>query len=849
MAKEKQQTQAPNFEANAEDFIPYACHFDDHTVLTKNGELMQVIKITGFSFESVHADDDSNLTVRDAIRQAITDNISMNGFALWFHTIRRKYDLTQLGEQEDFYPNALNNSWNEENNWKNKYINEVYVTIIHEGQALNFTDPKAFVRSIYFPAEFRFRQRFLQDASEHLHIIVKNILDTLSNYGARRLKVVKKPDGIYYSQILRFLGKIINLHETDIPLTPVDTSQILPSHKTIFGHNTIKVMGHSGQHFGGILTIKEYQNVALHAVDLFLQQEHEYIITETFDYVNQKSALEKFNTQKDLYRLSEDKRLYEISGLKEIVESDTGGKTDFGEHQIVIMLLADTAEELEIAITDAVIAFNDLGIVVIREDVFLEDCYWSQLPANFDFCKRMSSIATRHIAGYASLYNYPAGRIGDNHWGDAVTVFFTSFYTPYFFNFHYENNGHTFIIGPFNSGKTVLLNFLVSEATKFKPRVFYFDRHHNSEVFISALGGEYTNITRINEGAKIQFNPLQIEETERNLIFLTKWFSYIFSPDHTKLSQKQKKKVTQAVEYSFSLPPEERTLSKIIPKFWSQKDDGDELGTVDDEKMSASESSSQNLGSLLMQDDAPDEAEEDLLFNRSTETFDDVRTAWEKISACYGDGESAHIFDNPKDTFDPHSNNYFGFDLTQMVDDKYLLTAVVHYLTHRINTTLDGSPSIIVLDEAWDLLDNPAFNDRIAEWLDELTAKNSIAIFATESVNGAEKSPMTHILAEKIKTKIFLPNNDANAQGYEEVFGLSHKEFEMLTSMDSYHREFLLIHDIDAVVARLNLKNLPFHLSVLSASVDELNIFNSTIEYYGSDPEKWLPEYEKKLLT
>ena len=108
---------------------------------------------------------------------------------------------------------------------------------------------------------------------------------------------------------------------------------------------------------------------------------------------------------------------------------------------------------------------------------------------------------------------------------------------------------------------------------------------------------------------------------------------------------------------------------------------------------------------------------------------------------------------------------------------------------------------------------------------------------------------MTHILAEKIKTKIFLPNNGANEQGYEEVFGLSHKEFEMLTSMDPYHREFLLIHDIDAVVARFNLKNLPFHLSVLSANVDELNLFNSTVEYYGSDPEKWLPEFEKKLLT
>ena len=31
----------------AEQCIPYACHYDDYNLLTKNGELMQVIKIEG----------------------------------------------------------------------------------------------------------------------------------------------------------------------------------------------------------------------------------------------------------------------------------------------------------------------------------------------------------------------------------------------------------------------------------------------------------------------------------------------------------------------------------------------------------------------------------------------------------------------------------------------------------------------------------------------------------------------------------------------------------------------------------------------------------------------------------
>lgn len=846
--KDKNQNTSVNFEADAPDFIPYACHFDDHTLLTKNGELMQTIKVTGFSFESVHAEDDTPLSVRDAIRDAIVNTIELDGFALWFHTIRRQHDLSHVGEFNNFYANQLNDDWNAENRWDKKFINEVYVTIIHEGQALNFTDIKAFFRSIYFPAEFRHRMNYLEGANEHLHIISKQILDLLGSYGARRLKIVRNPDGLYYSQLLRFLGKIVNLDETNIPVTPIDISETLASHKTFFGNNTIKVIGHTGQHYGAILTIKEYHNIALKAVDQFLQQNHEFIVTEIFDFVNQDEALEKFKSQEDFYRISEEKKLPKISGLTDILDSDTGRKTDFGEHQISILMLGNSLEEMESATSDAVKAFNNLGIVVIREDIMMEDCYWAQLPGNFEFCKRMSPIATRHIAGYCSLYNFPAGRISNNHWGEAVTVFSTAHNTPYFFNFHYEENGHSFIIGPYNSGKTVLLNFLIAQSMKFSPRLFYLDRNQNSAVFIGALGGKYTQLTRLDEGADIRFNPLKIEHTEKHYNFLILFFTFLITPDHTKLSKKQKIKITKAVDYTFSLPMEERRLSNIIPQFWSAEDDGNELGTIDDEKIQQNEGGARDLGSLLNDDEQSADESADI-FQDSTEKFDDIRTVWEKMSACFGDGDYAHLFDNPEDTFDPHEHTMFGFDLTQIVQDNFMLASVTHYLMFRINTTLDGTPTLLVMDEAWDLLKSSALSHNIEHWLAELRMKNAIAIFATESVDGAEKSPITPILAERIKTKIFLPNGDANEQGYEHVFGLSHEEFELLLSMDPYYREFLLIHDIDAVIGRLNLKNLPFHLSVLSATIDELNAFYDVVEYYGNTPENWLPHYEEKLAS
>ena len=54
-----------------EDFIPYAIHYDKNTILTKNGELMQIIRVSGFSNTSVYAE---LIPLREAVRDAIRDN-------------------------------------------------------------------------------------------------------------------------------------------------------------------------------------------------------------------------------------------------------------------------------------------------------------------------------------------------------------------------------------------------------------------------------------------------------------------------------------------------------------------------------------------------------------------------------------------------------------------------------------------------------------------------------------------------------------------------------------------------------------------------------------------------------
>ncbi|MFT6077771.1 MAG: type IV secretion system protein VirB4, partial [Rickettsiales bacterium] len=89
-----------------EDFIPFVCHYDKNTILTKNGELLQVIKITGFNHESINS---QLASLRETVREAIVHNVKTSDFAIWLHTIRRKKDIAPKGDFDDYFSNKLNN--------------------------------------------------------------------------------------------------------------------------------------------------------------------------------------------------------------------------------------------------------------------------------------------------------------------------------------------------------------------------------------------------------------------------------------------------------------------------------------------------------------------------------------------------------------------------------------------------------------------------------------------------------------------------------------------------------------------------------------------------------------------
>jgi type IV secretion system protein VirB4 len=206
----------------------------------------------------------------------------------------------------------------------------------------------------------------------------------------------------------------------------------------------------------------------------------------------------------------------------------------------------------------------------------------------------------------------------------------------------------------------------------------------------------------------------------------------------------------------------------------------------------------------------------------------------------HGKGARASLFDNEEDHIDLTQARIFGFEMASLLKEPTSLAPVLLYIFHRINISLDGSQTIIVLDEAWALIDNPVFAPKIKDWLKVLRKLNTFVIFATQSVEDALKSRISDTLIQQTATQIFLPNLKAT-EAYRSAFMLSQREYALIKTTDPSSRYFLIKQGVKAVIAKVNLSGMNDIINVLSGRVETIALLEQIIQEHGNYPEKWLP--------
>lgn len=781
MTRSKKKHHSPSEGAQAQqdyrDFIPYYSHFSPHTLLTKNGELLQIIKISanknGLNYES---GDEENATVRDVIRRALLSVAQSDRYAFTIHTLRKRTPIHMTVKAKQPFARDVQDRMQKRNRFKFSYYNEIYITILHDGQQVKLLDQSS-MQHVIFPARNRkWRGYYLDAAYNDLNETVNMVLAMIApHYHAQRLGLSERIDSsiseqpVFFSEPMEFLGYLLNLNQQAFPAPQADLSSVLLNHKITFGYNAIESKLDKKRQFAALLSLKQYREMPARAVDQILQLPLELILTESMHFISNDEAMESYVEQKELFEYSGDSYAQEVSEILDMTESCQGLTTDFIKHQVSVAVVVDEYKRLDEEVTRAHQAFAQLGLITIREDLKLEECYWSQLPGNFEFLRRGSPLPTTRAGGFARLNLFTTGRGTDLHWGEAFDMMPTIVNSPYFFNFHYNDNGHSLLLD-FNSFHDnicdTVSNYFITTACKFEPRIYVFDRRRASFLTINTLGGNYHSLDKAHDvrGCNLlRLNPLSLEDTPRNRSFIAAWCNSIIAVG----SDTQKQALTNAINDIFSSPPEERHL---------------------------------------------------LTLQRKLAVYDSTLAA--QFAPYLPGGVYAGIFDAVQENVD-WEHGIHGFDVEQIIAQLTNPLPVFIYLIHRIVLELDGRPTFIFLQECWDLIHNDFFAARLQSLLEMLTQNNAMILFHTSKAEQIKQLPLFNTLLQSCVTRIILPD-DVEHDYDLPALAMNNATLALLKRLDRPKGDMLVLQKSEATAIRLHFKDMDEARSIFSNDLKTL---------------------------
>ena len=776
-------------EAPAGAHLPYARHLDDATIQTRDGLLMQTIRIGGLLFETADSDE---LNYRAELRDAMLRAIGTSRFAVYHHIVRRRVDADLAGEYPDAFSLRLDDRWRQRCERRQLYVNELFLTLVRRPLQGRVGIADRLTRLFRSPSAAA-TEAALKGELTALNNAREALMAALAQYDPALLTRYQTEAGDTHSEPIELLACLFNGDLRPMVEPHGDIGHHLPARRISFGRNTVELAptGAQGRRFVALVSIKDWPSQTMPGMlDELTRLPFEMQVSQSFAFVERGEALGRMNLALRRMRSAEDEAVSLRDELGMAKDEVAAGRAGFGEHHTTIAIHADDLALLDTQVAEVIALLADLGITGVREDIALEPTYWAQFPGNFKYIVRRGLVSTTNFASLASLHNFPVGRARRNHWGDAVTLFETTAAGPYFFNFHQRDLGNFTVIGPSGSGKTVVLNFLLAQARKYDPRIIFFDKDRGAELFIRAIGGSYD---RLRPGEPSGLNPLQLEDTPANRSFLIEWLSSLAGG----LDEAEAELVRDALDTNSLQPIERRRLRHFVELFR-----GGDRPRADD------------------------------LYGR--------------LKPWWGKGDRAWLFDNERDTTDLAEQSV-GFDMTAILDDPVARTPAMLYFFHRVEERLDGSPSIIVIDEGWKALDDEVFVRRIKDWEKTVRKRNGIVGFATQSAQDALESKIASAIIEQAATQIFMINPKARAEDYINGFGLSAHEYDLVRTLPDSSHCFLIRHGNDSVVARLDLSGEKEMLAILSGRESTMRSFDDIVKVHGEDPAKWMEPLLRKV--
>ena len=313
-----------------------------------------------------------------------------------------------------------------------------------------------------------------------------------------------------------------------------------------------------------------------------------------------------------------------------------------------------------------------------------------------------------------------------------LAVLETNHHTPYFLNLHHRDVAHTVILGRTGSGKSFLLNFLITNLQKYDPYTFIFDLGGSFGSLTRLFGGSYLRVGL--ESSDFKINPFALPPSKRNLDFLGALRASAGRiPGDGKLTAAQERELYEQIQNLYELDDVAlHTLSTL----------GNTFGAI----LTAGSTSGNRAANSDFCSTTP----------RTHQSF----------------------------------SRFQCFDFQGMREYPQVLEPLLFYVLHRADAII-RDPEIshvfkaFFIDEAWVFLKNPSIRSYIVEALKTWRKHNAALVLSTQSLDELRKSDILDVILESCVTKIFLANPDMDRDLYQQQFHLNDHEMELIAGLDS----------------------------------------------------------------